>query len=131
MPDDHAGVTTQDRPQTTQGFSSAGLADFNRHFEGLVAEQKLAGVVTLIARHGEIVNLEARGRLDVSKPDALQVDSIFRIASMTKPNTGAAMMMLWEEGKWALDDRLEDHIPEFKGLKVRTRTVIRSPRHRR
>ncbi|HEY2706758.1 MAG TPA: serine hydrolase domain-containing protein [Caulobacteraceae bacterium] len=119
MPDDHGGVATQDR--TIQGFSAAGLADMNRQFHALVDDQKLAGVVTLVARHGEIVNLDAYGKLDVSKPDALQTDSIFRIASMTKPITGAAMMMLWEEGKWALDDKLEDHIPEFKGLKVRTK----------
>ena len=83
---------------------------------------KLAGVVTLVARHGEIVNFDAYGSLDVSAPrrrcDGLR---IFRIASMTKPITGAAMMMLWEEGKWALDDELAQHIPEFKGLKVKAK----------
>ncbi|HVM99389.1 MAG TPA: serine hydrolase domain-containing protein [Caulobacteraceae bacterium] len=121
MPDDQGAIATQDRAQAVHGFSTAGLAEFNRQFHALVDEGKLAGVVTLIARHGEIVNLDAYGKLDVSKPDALRTDSIFRIASMTKPITGAAMMMLWEEGKWALDDRLEDHIPEFKGLKVKTK----------
>jgi len=119
MPDDHGAIATQDRPRTIQGFSSEGLAEFNRQFHALVDERKLAGVVTLVARHGEIVNLDAYGKLDATLPAQLQTDSIFRIASMTKPITGAAMMMLWEEGKWALDDRLEDHIPEFKGLKVR------------
>jgi CubicO group peptidase (beta-lactamase class C family) len=119
MPDDQGAIATQDRASTIQGFTSEGLAEFNRQFHALVDEQKLAGVATLVARHGEIVNLDAYGKLDVTKPDALQSDSIFRIASMTKPITGAAMMMLWEEGKWALDDNLEDHIPEFRGLKVR------------
>jgi CubicO group peptidase (beta-lactamase class C family) len=78
-------------------------------------------VVTLIARHGEIVNLDAYGVLDVSAPVPVpaRTDSIFRIASMTKPITGAAMMMLWEEGKWALDDPVAKHIPQFAGLKVR------------
>jgi len=49
----------------------------------------------------------------------VKADSIFRIASMTKPITGAAMMMLWEEGKWALDDPVAKHIPLFEGLLVR------------
>ena len=47
---------------------------------------------------------------------------------MTKPITGAAMMMLWEEGKWALDDPVAKHIPAFEGLKVGARTAIRSRR---
>jgi CubicO group peptidase (beta-lactamase class C family) len=115
MPDDHAGLAEA----TVQGFSPAGLADFNAHFHGLVDERKLAQVVTLIARHGEIVNLDAHGVLDASAPTPAQTDSIFRIASMTKPITGAAMMMLWEEGKWALDDPVAKHIPQFEGLKVR------------
>src|ERR1700722_6251505 len=121
MPDDQAAVVTAPSATNLQGFTEAGLAAFNAAFHKLVDEQKLANVVTLVARHGEIVNLDTYGALDVSDParGPVQADSIFRIASMTKPITGAAMMMLWEEGKWALDDRLDDHIPEFKGLKVR------------
>jgi CubicO group peptidase (beta-lactamase class C family) len=115
MPDDHAGLAET----TVQGFSPAGLAAFNAHFHGLVDDGKLAQAVTLIARHGEIVNLDASGVLDASAPSPVQTDSIFRIASMTKPITGAAMMMLWEEGKWALDDPVATHIPQFAGLKVR------------
>jgi CubicO group peptidase (beta-lactamase class C family) len=118
MADDHAGLAT---PTTVQGFSADGLKAFNHQFHALVDEHKLANVVTLIARHTEIVNLDAYGVLDVSAPTPAPVraDSIFRIASMTKPITGAAMMMLWEEGKWTLDDPVAKHIPEFKGLKVR------------
>jgi CubicO group peptidase (beta-lactamase class C family) len=114
MPDDHAGLAEA----AVQGFSPAGLAAFNDYFHGLVDDRKLAQVVTLIARHGEIVNLDAYGVLDVSAPTPVRADSIFRIASMTKPITGAAMMMLWEEGKWALDDPVARHIPQFAGLKV-------------
>jgi CubicO group peptidase (beta-lactamase class C family) len=118
MPDDHSGLVAD---AAIQGFSREGLAAFNRQFHALVDERKLANVVTLIARHGEIVNLDAYGVLDVSAaaPSPVRADSIFRIASMTKPITGAAMMMLWEEGKWALNDPVAKHIPQFEGLKVR------------
>ncbi|MDB5453733.1 MAG: hypothetical protein JWO33_2311 [Caulobacteraceae bacterium] len=101
------------------GFSPAGLKAMNDQFHALVDQQKLAGVVTLVARHGKIAHLDAYGRLDVSKPAPVQTDSIFRIASMTKPTIGAAMMMLWEEAKWKFDDPVAKHIPEFAGLKVK------------
>ena len=117
MPDDHSGLVTEARA----GFTADGLKAFNDQFHKLVDDRKLANVVTLIARHGEIVNLDAYGVLDVSAPTPApcRADSIFRIASMTKPITGAAMMMLWEEGKWALNDPVAKHIPEFAGLKVK------------
>jgi len=106
---------------TMQGFTKEGLAEFNAQFHALVNDGKLANVVTLIARHGEIVNCDAYGVLDISTtpPVPVKTDSIFRIASMTKPITAAAMMMLWEEGKWALEDPVSKFIPEFEGLKVR------------
>jgi CubicO group peptidase (beta-lactamase class C family) len=87
----------------------------------MVDDGKLANVVTLIARHGEIVNCDAYGVLDISTtpPVPARTDSIFRIASMTKPITAAAMMMLWEEVKWALEDPVSKFIPEFEGLKIK------------
>ncbi|HEX4097972.1 MAG TPA: serine hydrolase domain-containing protein [Caulobacteraceae bacterium] len=115
MPDDHAGLAEA----TVRGFTASGLAAFNQHFHDLVDAKKLANVVTLIARRGEVVNLDAYGVLDVAAPTPVKTDSIFRIASMTKPITGAAMMMLWEEGKWALNDPVAKHIPQFAGLKVK------------
>jgi CubicO group peptidase (beta-lactamase class C family) len=120
MPDDHSGLVAN---ASVQDFTAEGLAAFNRQFHALVDEKKLANVVTLIARRGEIVNLDAYGVLDVSAatPVPARTDSIFRIASMTKPITGAAMMMLWEEGKWTLDDPVARHIPEFEGLKVKAK----------
>ena len=107
--------------ETIQGFSQAGLAKLNASFHGMVDEGKLANIVTLIARHGEIVNLDAYGALIASAtiPIPVKTDSIFRIASMAKPITAAAMMMLWEEGKWSLDDPVSKFIPEFDGLKVK------------
>src|SRR5580692_1726748 len=120
MPDDHSGLVADG---ALHGFTREGLAAFDQHFHDLVDQQKLANVVTLISRRGEIANLDAYGVLDVSAavPAPVRTDSIFRIASMTKPITGAAMMMLFEEGKWKLDDELATHIPEFAGLKVQAK----------
>jgi CubicO group peptidase (beta-lactamase class C family) len=104
-----------------QGFSEEGLATFNTELHKIVDDGQLANVVTLVSRHGQIVNLNAYGVMDVSVKPTLPAkkDSIFRIASMTKPITGAAMMILWEEGKWALEDPVAKHIPEFEGLRVK------------
>ena len=101
------------------GFSPAGLKAMDDQFHALVDQQKLAGVVTLVARHGKVAHLDAYGKLNASQPAPVKPDSIFRIASMTKPTVGTAMMMLWEEGKWKFDDPVSKHIPEFAGLKVK------------
>ena len=74
--------------------------------------------MTLLERHGKVVHFTVDGKKDVRKPDPMQKDSIFRIYSMTKPITGVAMMMLYEEGKWRLDDPVSRYIPEFANLKV-------------
>jgi CubicO group peptidase (beta-lactamase class C family) len=103
-----------------QGFTKEGIADFNAKIHALVDDGKLANVVTLIARHGEIVNCDAYGvhNIEATPPVPVKPDSIFRIASMTKPITSTAMMMLWEEDKWTLDDPVYKFIPEFKDLQV-------------
>jgi CubicO group peptidase (beta-lactamase class C family) len=103
------------------GFSTAGLAALDATMRGLVDSQKLAGVTTLVARHGKVVHFDAYGKRDLDTGAPMQKDTIFRIASMTKPTVGVAMMMLWEQGKWKLTDRLDQHIPEFKGLKVKAK----------
>ena len=102
------------------GFSSAGLKTFQQTMRGLVDDGKLAGVTTLVARHGKVVHLDAYGVQDLESKKPVTKDTIFRIASMTKPIAGVAMMMLWEEGKWTLDDPVAKHIPEFAGLKVKS-----------
>jgi CubicO group peptidase (beta-lactamase class C family) len=102
------------------GFSSAGLKAYEQALHALVDERRLAGVTTLVARHGKVVAFDAYGYKDVAARTPLTRDTIFRIASMTKPIAGVAMMMLWEEGKWTLDDPVARHIPQFKDLKVKT-----------
>jgi CubicO group peptidase (beta-lactamase class C family) len=103
------------------GFSSAGLAALDHEMHGLVDDHKLAGVTTLVARHGKVVHFNAYGKRDLDSGAPMQKDTIFRIASMTKPTIGVAMMMLWEQGKWKLSDRLDQHVPEFKTLKVKAK----------
>jgi CubicO group peptidase (beta-lactamase class C family) len=66
----------------------------------LVDDGHLAGVTTIIARHGKVVYADAHGVQDFATKKPVGTDTIFRIASMTKPIVGVAMMMLWEQGKW-------------------------------
>jgi CubicO group peptidase (beta-lactamase class C family) len=72
----------------------------------------------MVARHGKVVNFAAHGKRDIATTAPMQKDSIFRIYSMSKPITGVAMMMLFEEGKWQLNDPVSKYIPEFANLKV-------------
>jgi CubicO group peptidase (beta-lactamase class C family) len=106
------------RPESV-GFSAAGLKAYAESLRALVDEQRLAGFTTLVARHGKVVALDAYGYKDVAAKTPMTEDTIFRIASMTKPIVGVAMMMLWEEGKWKLDDPVARHIPQFADLKVK------------
>jgi CubicO group peptidase (beta-lactamase class C family) len=70
----------------------------------------------MVARHGKVVHFEKYGVMDVGKPT--QFNTIFRIASMAKPVTSVAIMMLYEEGKVLLNDPVSKFIPEFKDVKV-------------
>jgi CubicO group peptidase (beta-lactamase class C family) len=107
-------------PPESVGFSSKGLEAYQQAMRALVDEGKLAGVTSLVARHGKVVHFDAYGLQDLESKKPVTKDTIFRIASMTKPVAGVAMMMLWEQGKWALDDPVAKHIPEFARLKVAT-----------
>ncbi len=104
----------------TVGISAERLKRLDVAMKRLADERHVAGLVTLLERHGKIVDFSAVGVRNVTLPDALQKDAIFRIYSMTKPVTGVAMMMLYEEGKWRLDDPVSRYIPEFGRLKVYT-----------
>jgi CubicO group peptidase (beta-lactamase class C family) len=101
------------------GMSTSGLQALNTEMCGLVDQRKLAGVTTLVARHGRVVSFNTCGKANLATGQALAPDSIFRIASMTKPIAGVAMMQLWEQGKWKLDDPVSKYIPEFANLQVK------------
>jgi len=100
------------------GMSSERLARLPLGMQTLVDQGRIAGVVTMVARHGKIVEFAAAGKRDIAANAPMQRDDIFRIYSMTKPITGVAMMMLFEEGKWQLNDPVSKYIPEFADLKV-------------
>lgn len=89
--------------------------------QALVDSHQVGGIVTLVARDGKMVDLQAFGYQDVDSKLAMKTDSIFRIASMTKPITSVAIMMLFEEGKLALTDPVSRFIPAFREMKVVTR----------
>jgi len=105
------------RPESV-GMSSQRLARLTAEMKALSDNGQLSGVVTMVAKDGKVVHFEASGKRDVASGAPMKKDTIFRIYSMTKPITGVAMMMLFEEGKWQLNDPVSKHIPEFANLKV-------------
>ena len=100
------------------GFSSERLKRLDAGMKAIVDNKQLAGVSTLVTRHGQVVQQMVYGQADLASNAPLQKDTIVRIYSMTKPITGVAMMILYEEGKWKPSDPISRYIPEFKDLKV-------------
>ena len=100
------------------GMSTDRLKRLSAAMRGYIERGEVPGTVILVARHGHIVQLEAQGSMDLESRTAMRKDSIFRIASMTKPITSVAVMMLMEEGKYLLTDPISKFIPEFKNPKV-------------
>ena len=100
------------------GIDAERLERLDAGMQAMVDEGKLAGIVTILARHGKVAFVDTVGVKNVDTGDPLTRDSIFGIRSMTKPIIGTAMMMLYEEGKWRLNDRVSRYIPEFADLKV-------------
>ena len=98
------------------GLSSERLNQIKPLMQRYVDENKLPGMITVVARHGKVVCFDKYGLMGIDKP--MQPDAIFRIASMTKPVTSVAVMLLYEEGRFKLDDPVSKYIPEFKDLKV-------------
>ena len=86
-------------PAESVGLSTERLHRLDTTMQRMVDEGRLAGAVTMLTRHGKIAHVTVNGKRDVRQSDPLRRDDIFRIASMTKPVTGVAMMMLYEEGK--------------------------------
>lgn len=100
------------------GMSDERLARIDAMCREAVKEGQIPGLVALVARKGTIVYYKAFGRADNESGRALKRDDIFRIASQTKAITSTAVMMLWEEGKFRLDDPISKYIPEFKNAQV-------------
>lgn len=99
----------------------AGIPGLRTEFQGYVDRHQTAGTVTLVARKGTVLSLEAVGWQDVEGRIPMQPDTIFQIASMTKPVTAMGILMLEEEGKLSIEDPVEKHLPEFRGQQLVTK----------
>ncbi|HEV8414917.1 MAG TPA: serine hydrolase domain-containing protein [Bryobacteraceae bacterium] len=100
------------------GVSSERLQRVSQMIQRRIAAGEMTGAVAIVARKGKIVHLEAQGVMDLDTKKPMAKDTMFRVASMTKPVTGLAIMMMIEEGKVRLNDPVSRYIPEFKNLKV-------------
>ncbi len=111
--------STFDLPEN-QGVSSERLDRIDFYLNKAIKDNQIPGAVALIRRNNKIIYNKAFGYSDVENKIMYSTDDVFRIASMTKAVTSLAVLMLWEEGEFNLDDPIEKYIPEFKDLKVLT-----------
>jgi CubicO group peptidase (beta-lactamase class C family) len=100
------------------GLSAERLQRINQMIGRHIAAGDLAGAVTIVARKGKVAHLSAQGVMDLESKQPMTPAAMFRIASMTKPIVGVAIMMMVEEGKLHLNDPVSRYIPEFRGMKV-------------
>ena len=102
----------------TVGLSGQRLERINQLIERYMNDQRISGAVTVVARHGKIAHLQTQGMMDIEANKPMRRDAIFRMASMSKPVTGVAILMLLEEGKLRLTDPVSSFIPEFTDTHV-------------
>jgi CubicO group peptidase (beta-lactamase class C family) len=100
------------------GFSPSRLDYIDQFYAEKVKHGEMAGIITLVARHGKVAHFGAIGYADFARKQKLETDTVFRLYSMTKPIAATALMMLYEEGKFQLDDPISKYIPNFKGVRV-------------
>ena len=100
------------------GLSSERLERISSVVQHDIDDKRIAGAVTLVVRHGKVAWFKAMGMMDREAAKPMPADAMFRICSMTKPITTVAAMMLYEEGKFLLDDPVSKYLPEFKNAKV-------------
>lgn len=104
------------------GLSGPRLERIADTVQRAINDQRIAGAVTLVVRHGKVAWYDAQGMADREAGKAMPKDAIFRICSMTKPITTTAVMMLYEEGRFLLDDPVSKYLPEFKDPQVLKKT---------
>lgn len=113
-----AGATLHAQRPGDGGVDPRRLARIDSTFTALVAQRRIPGVVTLVIRDGRVVHHKAFGTRDMATGAPLRTDDIFRIASQTKAITTVAAMMLWEEGRFRLDDPVSRYLPDFEKMTV-------------
>ena len=105
-------------PPEQIGFAPDRLARIDAYFQSQVENDRLPGAVALIARRGQVAYFKSFGDANLESNTPMQTDAIFRIASMTKPIVSVAVMMLYEEGHFLLNDPVSTYIPEFADPQV-------------
>ena len=100
------------------GLSAERLQRISQMIGRRISARDLAGAVTIVARKGKVAHFSAQGVMDLESKQPMAAGTIFRIASMTKPIVGVAIMMMIEEGRLHLNDPVSRYIPEFRGMKV-------------
>jgi CubicO group peptidase (beta-lactamase class C family) len=113
-----AGAALSATAPEAVGFDSQRLKLFDDYMAKVVSDGRVAGMSVMTLRHGKVVEFKTWGKASIAANKPLQKDTIFRIYSMSKPITGVAMMTLFEQGKWRLDDPVTRFVPEFKNLRV-------------
>ena len=108
----------QKQPQIAAGISAERLARIGPAMEVLIREGKFPGISVTVVRHGQVAFQQEYGFADIEKKEPLKKDAIYRVFSMTKPVTGVAVMILFEEGRFLLDDPVSKYLPCFKSLLV-------------
>jgi len=102
------------------GLATAPLSAIDARMQSYVDEGKLAGIVLLIAREGQVAHAGVYGKMDIEAGLPMRRDALFRIYSMTKPITGVALMTLYDEGRFKLEDPVSKYLPGFETVKVFT-----------
>jgi CubicO group peptidase (beta-lactamase class C family) len=100
------------------GLSSERLQRINELVHRYIESGQISGAVTMVSRRGRVAHFEAQGLMDIDAKTPMRKDAIFRMASMSKPVTGVAILMLMEQGKLRIGDPVSQFIPEFKNIKV-------------
>ncbi len=113
-----AQTITEAGKTPTPGISQERIAKLDAMLEDAVKKEQVPGLVAMVVKDGKIIYHSAKGFADAESGKAMEKNSIFRIASQTKAITSTAIMMLWEEGKFRLDDPISKFIPEFKNPQV-------------
>jgi CubicO group peptidase (beta-lactamase class C family) len=118
-----AATVPSGRPEDV-GVSSERLRRIGELVQRYIDSHQISGAVTMVGRKGRIAHFEAHGLMDIESKTAMRKDAIFRMASMSKPVTGVAILILMEEGKVRLSDPVSRFIPEFKNTKV---AILKTP----
>jgi CubicO group peptidase (beta-lactamase class C family) len=102
-----------------QGLCSERMKRVDGLMDRFIAERKIAGSITAVVRNDRLAHLACHGMMDAENECPMREDAIFRIYSMSKPITSVAVLMLYEEGCFFLDDPLQEYLPAFGDVKVR------------